>query len=78
MYWRALNVAREDRLGTGGEIAAKAQPSTGDNSNRWNGELDLGQNRAKDDDLLGDTYEYLIRRFVTGSGKSKYGGGGGN
>ncbi|AKJ63930.1 type I restriction-modification system subunit M [Kiritimatiella glycovorans] len=34
-------------------------------------QLDLGANRADGDDLLGDTYEYLMRHFATESGKSK-------
>src|SRR5882757_9795358 len=34
-------------------------------------ELDFSQNRADNDDILGDTYEYLIRHFATESGKSK-------
>ena len=33
--------------------------------------LDLRANRAGDDDLLGDAYEYLMRHFATQSGKSK-------
>jgi type I restriction enzyme M protein len=33
--------------------------------------LDLSKNRAGDDDLLGDAYEYLMRFFATESGKSK-------
>ena len=33
--------------------------------------LDFRQNRAEDDDLLGDAYEYLMRHFATESGKSK-------
>ncbi len=33
--------------------------------------LDFGANRADGDDLLGDAYEYLMRRFATESGKSK-------
>lgn len=33
--------------------------------------LDFSKNRAKDDDLLGDAYEYLMRHFATESGKSK-------
>ncbi len=33
--------------------------------------LDFSQNRAADDDLLGDAYEYLMRNFATQSGKSK-------
>lgn len=34
-------------------------------------DLDFSGNRAGDDDLLGDAYEYLMRNFATQSGKSK-------
>ena len=34
-------------------------------------ELDFSQNRAENDDLLGDAYEYLMRHFASESGKSK-------
>ncbi|MCP4543635.1 MAG: N-6 DNA methylase [Chloroflexi bacterium] len=33
--------------------------------------LDFSGNRAADDDILGDAYEYLMRHFATESGKSK-------
>ncbi len=33
--------------------------------------LDFSQNRAENDDILGDAYEYLMRHFATESGKSK-------
>jgi len=33
--------------------------------------LDFSANRAEDDDLLGDAYEYLMRNFAVQSGKSK-------
>ncbi|MFC2100833.1 type I restriction-modification system subunit M [Bacteroidota bacterium] len=33
--------------------------------------LDFSANRAENDDLLGDAYEYLMRHFATESGKSK-------
>jgi type I restriction enzyme M protein len=33
--------------------------------------LDFSKNRADNDDLLGDAYEYLMRHFATESGKSK-------
>src|SRR5689334_25138045 len=36
-----------------------------------NPQLDFSKNRAEDDDLLGDAYEYLMRHFATESGKSK-------
>jgi type I restriction enzyme M protein len=34
-------------------------------------ELDFSKNRADNDDVLGDAYEYLMRHFATESGKSK-------
>lgn len=34
-------------------------------------ELDFSNNRAEGDDLIGDAYEYLMRKFATESGKSK-------
>ncbi|HKL47053.1 MAG TPA: class I SAM-dependent DNA methyltransferase, partial [Candidatus Izemoplasmatales bacterium] len=33
--------------------------------------LDFTKNRAEDDDILGDAYEFLMRHFATESGKSK-------
>lgn len=33
--------------------------------------LDFGNNRAANDDLIGDAYEYLMRKFAQASGKSK-------
>ncbi|WP_297447659.1 type I restriction-modification system subunit M [uncultured Alistipes sp.] len=34
-------------------------------------DLDFSKNRAADDDLIGDAYEYLMKNFATESGKSK-------
>ncbi len=34
-------------------------------------ELDFSKNRADNDDILGDAYEYLLRHFASESGKSK-------
>ena len=34
-------------------------------------ELDFSGNRTEGDDLIGDAYEYLMRKFATESGKSK-------
>ena len=34
-------------------------------------ELDFSKNRAENDDILGDAYEYLMRHFASESGKSK-------
>lgn len=36
-----------------------------------NDDLDFSKNRAADDDLLGDAYEYLMKNFAAESGKSK-------
>lgn len=36
-----------------------------------NDSLDFSHNRAADDDLLGDAYEYLMKNFAAESGKSK-------
>lgn len=36
-----------------------------------NKNLDFSKNRAADDDLIGDAYEYLMRNFASESGKSK-------
>ncbi|PHN04374.1 type I restriction-modification system subunit M [Flavilitoribacter nigricans] len=36
-----------------------------------NENLDFSSNRAENDDILGDAYEYLMRHFATESGKSK-------
>ncbi len=34
-------------------------------------DLDFSKNRAEGDDILGDAYEYLMRKFAVDSGKSK-------
>ena len=34
-------------------------------------ELDFSNNRADDDDVLGDAYEYFMKQFATEAGKSK-------
>jgi len=36
-----------------------------------NPSLDFSKNRAENDDILGDAYEYLMRHFASQSGKSK-------
>jgi type I restriction enzyme M protein len=36
-----------------------------------NPDLNFAKNRAQNDDILGDAYEYLMRHFATESGKSK-------
>ena len=34
-------------------------------------ELDFSNNRADDNDVLGDAYEYLMKKFASEAGKSK-------
>lgn len=56
------NSAREkDKVDTLSELIAVFQ----------NENLDFSKNRAADDDLIGDAYEYLMKNFATESGKSK-------
>ena len=64
-----INVADfndEDKLGKGKDMIDRLSNLVG----IFEG-LDMGGNRAGDDDLLGDAYEYLMRHFATESGKSK-------
>lgn len=56
----------EDKLGKGKEMVDRLGKLIG----IFEG-LNLGDNRADGDDLLGDAYEYLMRHFATESGKSK-------
>lgn len=56
----------EDKLGKGKEMVDRLSKLIG----IFEG-LDLADNRADGDDLLGDAYEYLMRHFATESGKSK-------
>uniref|UniRef100_UPI001F17CA43 type I restriction-modification system subunit M n=1 Tax=Sediminihaliea albiluteola TaxID=2758564 RepID=UPI001F17CA43 len=64
-----INVADfndEDKLGKGKDMIDRLSNLVG----IFEG-LEMGGNRAGDDDLLGDAYEYLMRHFATESGKSK-------
>ncbi len=56
----------EDKLGSGREMVDRLSRLVGIFAG-----LNLTANRAEDDDLLGDAYEYLMRHFATESGKSK-------
>ncbi|MEZ9067641.1 type I restriction-modification system subunit M [Vibrio atlanticus] len=56
----------EDKLGKGKDMVDRLTKLVG----IFQG-LDLSDNRADGDDLLGDAYEYLMRHFATESGKSK-------
>src|SRR5512136_296826 len=55
-----------DRLGKGQEMVDRLSKLIG----IFEG-LNFSRNRAEDDDLLGDAYEYLMRHFATERGKSK-------
>lgn len=58
----------EAKIGKGEEMIDKL---TGLISIFQRPELDFKNNKAEDDDLIGDAYEYLMRNFATASGKSK-------
>ncbi len=55
-----------DKLGNGNEMVDRLTKLVGIFQ-----DLNLTSNKAEDDDLLGDAYEYLMRHFATESGKSK-------
>ncbi|MGN0738599.1 MAG: N-6 DNA methylase [Treponema sp.] len=58
----------ESKIGKGDEMVDKL---TGLIAIFQKPELDFKNNKAEDDDLIGDAYEYLMRNFATASGKSK-------
>lgn len=58
----------EKKLGSGQEMVDKLTDLI---SIFQRPELDFSKNRAEDDDIIGDAYEYLMRKFATESGKSK-------
>jgi len=58
----------DDKLGSGKEKIDLLTKLIGIFENKA---LDFKNNRADDDDILGDAYEYLMRNFATESGKSK-------
>lgn len=58
----------EDKLGKGKELIDKLNKLVAIFENPA---LDFSNNRAEDDDLLGDAYEYLMMKFAQESGKSK-------
>ncbi|WP_339698328.1 type I restriction-modification system subunit M [uncultured Marixanthomonas sp.] len=58
----------EDKLGKGKELIEKLSKLIAIFENPA---LNFSNNRAEDDDLLGDAYEYLMQHFAKESGKSK-------
>ena len=57
-----------DKLGRGQDMVARLTNLVAVFENPG---LDFSRNRAENDDILGDAYEYLMRNFATESGKSK-------
>lgn len=58
----------EKKLGSGKEMVDKLTDLI---SIFQRPELDFSKNKAEGDDIIGDAYEYLMRKFATESGKSK-------
>lgn len=58
----------ENRLGKGRNLVDRVSKLIGVFEDS---DLDFGGNRAADDDIMGDAYEYLMRNFAQQSGKSK-------
>ncbi len=58
----------EKKLGSGQEMVDKLTDLV---SIFQRSELNFSKNRVEDDDIIGDAYEYLMRKFATESGKSK-------
>lgn len=58
----------EDKLGKGQEMVDKLSELLAIFRDKM---PDFSKNRADDDDIIGDAYEYLMRKFATESGKSK-------
>jgi type I restriction enzyme M protein len=62
------NFNDDEKLGTGKDMVDKITKLIAIFENP---DLDFSKNRADDDDILGDAYEFLMRHFATDSGKSK-------
>lgn len=57
----------EDKLGKGKALVDRVSKLIA----IFEDKFDFSRNRAENDDILGDAYEYLMRNFATESGKSK-------
>ena len=66
-----INVADFDSTEKLGSPKAKMETLTNLIAVFENPDLDFSNNKAEDDDILGDAYEFLMRHFATESGKSK-------
>ena len=65
---RTVDFNDDTKLGSGKEIVDRLSNLIAIFENEA---LNFKNNRAEDDDILGDAYEYLMRHFATESGKSK-------
>ena len=67
-FFREADFNDSQKLGTGKDLVDTVSGLIGEFQRPG---LDFGHNRAADDDLIGDAYEFLMRKFAQHSGKSK-------
>lgn len=67
-FFNDADFDNEEKLGKGKDLIDTVSNLIGVFQNP---DLDFGNNRAADDDLIGDAYEYLMRNFAAKSGQSK-------
>lgn len=67
-FFRESDFNDSQKLGTGKDLVDTVSGLIGEFQRPG---LDFGHNRAADDDLIGDAYEFLMRKFAQHSGKSK-------
>ena len=67
-FFRESDFNDSQKLGTGKNLVDTVSSLIGEFQRPG---LDFGHNRAADDDLIGDAYEFLMRKFAQHSGKSK-------
>ena len=68
MFKNLADFNDEDKLGKGKAMVDRLSKLIGIFQNSG---LDFSKNRAEDDDIMGDAYEYLMQNFAQESGKSK-------
>lgn len=68
MFKNLADFADEDKLGKDKAMVDRLSKLIGIFQNPG---LDFSKNRAEDDDIMGDAYEYLMQNFAQQSGKSK-------
>ena len=67
-FFREADFNDSQKLGSGKDLVDTVSSLIGEFQRPG---LDFGYNRAADDDLIGDAYEFLMRKFAQSSGKSK-------